>query len=164
MNGRYPAEGRIPQTAEKPASGLGRKRVFAICNMIWIVFTDPGFPLRVKSLPGFSAFCSAPLASLDFLLQRKEYVRIEEVLNRDPQSIAELLDRCNGSAVISSADDIVHGGLCNTAHIGKLVNGNAMLTTQFNDPLPNGLTNCNGYHFLLQKDTHLHLKRLTLLS
>ena len=46
---------------------------------------------------------------------------MEELINRDTQSIAKLFDGRNGSTVVSAADDIVHSGLCHTAHAAELV-------------------------------------------
>ena len=41
---------------------------------------------------------------LNFLFQIPEQLRIEEVLNRDSQTIAEFLDRGNGGTAVSAAD------------------------------------------------------------
>ena len=64
----------------------------------------------------------------DFLFQTDKQLRIEEILDRDPQSVAQLFDRGDRGAVVSSADNVVHRGLCDTAHITELVNGDVALT------------------------------------
>ena len=46
---------------------------------------------------------------------------MEELVNRNTQPIAQLFDGGNGSTVVSAADDIVHSGLCHTAHAAELV-------------------------------------------
>ena len=46
---------------------------------------------------------------------------MEELVNCDTQSIAQLFDGRNGGAVVSAADDIVHSGLCHAAHAAELV-------------------------------------------
>ncbi len=63
----------------------------------------------------------------DFLLQTEKQLRIEEILDRDPQAVAQLLDRCDGGAVVSSADNVVHRGLCDTAHITEFVDRDVTL-------------------------------------
>lgn len=46
---------------------------------------------------------------------------MEELVNCDTQSIAQLFDGGNGSTVISTADNFVHSGLCHTAYTAELV-------------------------------------------
>ena len=65
---------------------------------------------------------------LNFLFQISEQLRMEEVLNRDSQTIAELFDCRNRGAMVSSADDIVYCGLGHTAHATELVDGNTAIT------------------------------------
>lgn len=61
------------------------------------------------------------LLLFDFLFQTNKDFRMEELINRDTQSIAQLFDGGNGSTVISTADNIVHSGLCHTAHAAEFV-------------------------------------------
>ena len=53
---------------------------------------------------------------------------MKEILDRDSQTVTQLLDRCDICAVVPSTDDIIHSGLGDTAHIAELVDGNIMLT------------------------------------
>lgn len=48
---------------------------------------------------------------------------MEEVLYGNPQTIAKFLDRRNRSAAISSADDVVDGGLGHTTHAAEFIDG-----------------------------------------
>ena len=57
----------------------------------------------------------------DFLFQTNKDFRMEELINRDTQSITQLFDGGHGSTVVSSTDTIVHSGLCHTAHAAELV-------------------------------------------
>lgn len=68
---------------------------------------------------------------LNFLFQIPEQLRIEEVLDRDSQTIAEFLDCRNCCAAVPTADDVVYCGLGHTAHATKLVDGNIALAAQF---------------------------------
>ncbi len=54
---------------------------------------------------------------MDFLFQISEQLRVEEVLNRDSQTIAELFDCGDGGAAVSSADNIIYCGLGHTIDI-----------------------------------------------
>lgn len=63
----------------------------------------------------------------NFLFQIPEQFRIEEVLNRDSQTIAEFLDCRNCCAAVPTADDVVDGGLGHTAHATELVDGTIIL-------------------------------------
>lgn len=58
-----------------------------------------------------------------------EQIIIEEIDDRDPKAVAQLLQRGNGGAVISSADHIVHGGLRDAADRAQLVNSQVSLCT-----------------------------------
>lgn len=68
---------------------------------------------------------------MDFLLQIPEQLGIEEILNRDSQTIADLLDRGNGGTAVSFADNVVYRGLGHAARATELVNGNVTLAAQF---------------------------------
>ena len=83
---------------------------------------------------------------LNFLFQIPEQLRIEEVLDRDSQTIAEFLDCRNCCAAVPTADDVVYCGLGHTAHATKLVDGNIALAAQFQDALLNSFTDVQGYH------------------
>ena len=83
---------------------------------------------------------------LNFLFQIPEQFRIEEILNRDSQTIAEFLDCRNCRAAVPTADDVVDCGLGHTAHATELVDGNIALAAQFQDALFNSFTDVHGYH------------------
>ena len=105
------------------------------------------------------------IALLELLFQIPKQLRVEEVLNRDSQTIAELLDRRNSGTAVSAADNIVYRGLGHTAHAAELVDGNITLIAQLQDAFLNSLADVHGNHlFSNDDDTHFLLKRLTLLS
>ena len=83
---------------------------------------------------------------LNFLFQIPEQFRIEKVLDRDSQTIAEFLDCRNCCAAVSPADDVVYCGLGHTAHATELVDGNIALAAQLQDALLNSFTDVHGYH------------------
>ena len=56
-----------------------------------------------------------------------EKIIIEEVDDRDPQSVAQLLDRRNGRAVVAATDHVIHGGLRDAADRAQLVNSQVAL-------------------------------------
>ncbi len=58
-----------------------------------------------------------------------EEIIIEEVDDRDPQTVAQLLQRGDGGAVVAAADHIVHGGLRDAADRAQLVNSQVSLCT-----------------------------------
>ena len=51
-----------------------------------------------------------------------EKIIIKEINDRDPQAVAQLLDRRNGRAVVAAADYIVHSRLRDAADCAQLVN------------------------------------------
>ena len=51
------------------------------------------------------------MLSFHFWFYVFEQIIIEEINDRDPQAIAQLLQRGDGGAVVSATDHIVHGGL-----------------------------------------------------
>ena len=55
------------------------------------------------------------MLSFHFRLYVFEQVIIEEINDRNPQAVAQLLQRGDGGAVISATDHIVHGGLRDAA-------------------------------------------------
>ena len=58
-----------------------------------------------------------------------EQIVVEEINDRDPQTVAQLLQRGNGGAVVAAADHIVHGGLRDAADRAQLVNSQVSLCT-----------------------------------
>ena len=52
----------------------------------------------------------------DLLLQIAKQIGIEELLNGDVQTVAELLDGGDRSGFISTTDNIMNGRLCHAAH------------------------------------------------
>ena len=84
--------------------------------------------------------------SLYLLLQSAEQLRMEEILNSDPQTVAQLLDRRNSGAVVPSADDIIHRGLRNAAHVAELIDRYITFTAQFQDALFHCFADVHGYH------------------
>ena len=83
---------------------------------------------------------------LNFLFQIPEQFRIEKILNRDSQTIAEFLDCRNCCAAVPTADDVVYCGLGHTAHATELVDGNIVLAAQLQNALLNSFTDVHGYH------------------
>ena len=58
-----------------------------------------------------------------------EQIIIEEIDDRDPQAVAQLLQRGDGGAVVSATDHIVHRGLRDAADRAQLVNSQVSLCT-----------------------------------
>ena len=58
-----------------------------------------------------------------------EQIGIEKINDRDAQTVAQLLQRGDGSAVVAAADHIVHGGLRDAANRAQLVNSQVSLCT-----------------------------------
>ena len=58
-----------------------------------------------------------------------EQIVIEEINDGDSQTVAQLLNRRNGRAVVAAADHIVHGGLRDAADCAQLVNSQVSLCT-----------------------------------
>ena len=101
---------------------------------------------------------------MNLLFQIPKQLGIEEVLDGDSQTIAELLDRGNSGAAVASADDIVHCGLGHAAHAAEFIDGNVTLITEFQDAFLDGLADVHGDHIVsTDDDTHFLLKRSTLL-
>lgn len=71
---------------------------------------------------------------------------MEEVLYGNPQTIAKFLDRGNRGATISSADDVVDGGLGHTAHAAEFIDGNVTLPAQFQYSFLDRFTDVHGAH------------------
>ena len=69
------------------------------------------------------------MLSFHFRFYVLEEIIIEEINDRDPQAVAQLLERGNGSAVVSAADHIVHRGLRDAADRAQLVNSQVSLCT-----------------------------------
>ena len=64
---------------------------------------------------------------LEFLIQIPEQVGIKELLDGNSQAITKLFDSGNGGAPIAATDDVVHGGLGDTAHGAQFVDGDILL-------------------------------------
>lgn len=77
---------------------------------------------------------------LEFLIQIPEQVRIKELLDSNSQAITKLFDGGNGGAPIAATDDVVHGGLGDTAHGAQLVDGDIFLPAEFQNPLFDSFT------------------------
>ena len=58
-----------------------------------------------------------------------EQIVIEEIDDRDPQAVTQLLQRGDGGAVVAATDHIVHGGLRDAADRAQLVNSQVSLCT-----------------------------------
>ena len=58
-----------------------------------------------------------------------EQIVIEEIDDRDPQAVAQLLERGDGGAVVAASNHIVHSGLRNAADRAQLVNSQVSLCT-----------------------------------
>ncbi len=64
-------------------------------------------------------------------------------MNTDPESITQFLDRGDCSAVISSADNVIDCGLCNTALDRERVNRDIPLLANIYDPLSYSFSDLN---------------------
>ena len=69
------------------------------------------------------------MLSFYFGLYVFEQIIIEEIDDRDPQSVAQFLECRDGGAVVAAADHIVHGGLRDAADRAQLVNSQVSLCT-----------------------------------
>lgn len=67
--------------------------------------------------------------SFHFRFYVLEQIIVEEINDRDPQTVAQLLQRGDGGAVIAATDHIVHGGLRDAADRAQLVNSQVSLCT-----------------------------------
>ena len=81
---------------------------------------------------------------LEFLIQIPEQVRIKELLDGNSQAITELFNGGNGGAPIAATDDVVHGGLGDTAHGAQFVDRNVLLPAQLQNPLFDSFTDTQG--------------------
>jgi hypothetical protein len=70
---------------------------------------------------------SSAVLSFHFRFYVFEQIVIEEINDRDPQAVAQLLQRGNGGAVVAATDHIVHGGLRDAADRAQLVNSQVSL-------------------------------------
>lgn len=62
-------------------------------------------------------------ALFNFLLQMKEQIMFKEFLNGDTETVTQLLNGGNSGAAVSSADNIIDGGLGHAAHVAQFVDG-----------------------------------------
>ena len=72
---------------------------------------------------------TSAVLSFHFWLYVFEQIIIEEIDDRDPQAVAQFLERRDGGAVVAATDYIVHGGLCDAADRAQLVNSQVSLCT-----------------------------------
>ena len=79
-----------------------------------------------------------PLYLFHFLIQIHEQARVEEILYRDPESVAQLFNCRDRCAVVAPADNVVDGRLRDAAHAAQLV-----------DPFPDGLSDIHTAYALL---------------
>ena len=82
----------------------------------------------------FSRFKTAPqefpaVLLFHFRFYVFEQIIIEEIDDRDPQPVTQLLERRDGGAVVAAANHIVHGGLRDAADRAQLVNCQVSLCT-----------------------------------
>ena len=64
-----------------------------------------------------------------FWLYVPKKIIVEEINDRDPKAVAQLLERGDGGAVVAAADHVVHGGLRDAADRAQLVNRQVPLCT-----------------------------------
>ena len=69
------------------------------------------------------------LILLHFRFYIFEQIIVEKINDGDPQTIAQLLQRGDGGAVVLAADHIVHGGLRDAADRARLVISQVSLCT-----------------------------------
>ena len=69
------------------------------------------------------------MLSFHFRFYVFEKIIIEEINDRDSQTVAQFLERRDGGAVVASADHIVHGGLRDAADRAQLVDSQVSLCT-----------------------------------
>jgi len=81
--------------------------------------------------------------SFHFLFYIIKQRGVEKVLYTDVQPVADLLDRCDGGAVVAPARDVAQGGLSDAGQSGKPVDGNAVLIAQFFNPLIHSVSDGN---------------------
>ena len=73
----------------------------------------------------------------------EKQIRVEKINDRDPEAVTELLNGGNGRTIVASADDVIHGGLCDAALDKEGIDGDIPLLAERNDPLPNRFAHCN---------------------
>ena len=57
----------------------------------------------------------------------------EKNLNFDADTVTDFFDGCNGGTVVPTADDVVQGGLCDSADGSEFVYGNLVFCAKFKD-------------------------------
>ena len=67
------------------------------------------------------------MLSFHFRLYVFEQIIVEEINDRDPQAVAQLLQCGDGGAVVTATDYVVHGGLRDAADRAQLVNSQVAL-------------------------------------
>ena len=100
-----------------------------------------------------------------FLFQVTKQFTVKELLNGDAQAVTQFFDGGDGGAAVAAADNVVDGGLGDTANSAELVDGNICFLTQLYNALFDRFADIHGPHLTSsENDTHFLLKRLTLLS
>ena len=69
------------------------------------------------------------MLSFHFRFYVFEQIVVEEIDDRDPKAITQLLKRGDGGAVVAATDHIVHGGLRYAADRAQLVNSQVAFCT-----------------------------------
>ena len=87
----------------------------------------------------------------NFLLNVTEQIAVKKIFQCDVEAVAKLLQRGNRDAVISSADNVVHGLLCDPAAGAQFVEGQVPLLAQLENPHPHRLANVHGFLPLYQE-------------
>ena len=69
------------------------------------------------------------MLSFHFRFYVFEQIVAEEINDRDPQTVAQLLQRGDGGAVVAASDHIVHSGLRDAADRAQLVDSQLSFCT-----------------------------------
>lgn len=93
----------------------------------------------------------------DLLIQPIKHRGSKKIRKRDINTVTDLFDGRYGHAVVSPADDVVQGGLCDTAGRCKFVHRHMPLTAYLDDPSSDSITythhdspfSCVRYHDIL---------------
>lgn len=97
------------------------------------------------------SLCMTDNRSAQFLFQIAEDVIVKKGADRNAEPIAEFFDGRNCCAVVSAADDVVYGGLRDTADGTKFVDGKVMLVAQRQDADLDRFTDYHNSHPFKQR-------------
>lgn len=97
--------------------GGGRIKVHKVYTVKRIHYRTAHQKTKVREL----ATTNSRTILFDFLFQISKELRVEELVNCDTQSVAQLFNGRNGGAVVSATDDIIYSRLCHAAHTAELV-------------------------------------------